>query len=94
MTFGIKMMAVGAALALAVTACSKPAQRAASESDPAPPAAGGPALQEEQPAAPPTGVMRPLPDAQVVDIATGKQVNASTLVPASKPVLVWFWAPH
>ncbi|MFP5224788.1 MAG: hypothetical protein ACLGH3_04405 [Actinomycetota bacterium] len=93
MTFGIKMMAVGAALALATTACNKPAPRAASEGDPAPPAAGGPAVHQDPPA-PPTGVMRPLPDAQVVDIATGKQVNASTLVPASKPVLVWFWAPH
>ena len=48
------------------------------------------------PAAPPEEVegTNPLPAVDVIDVATGSTVNTGTLLPASKPVLVWFWAPH
>ena len=35
-----------------------------------------------------------LPDLSVTDIATGDQVTLRSLVPADRPVLLWFWAPH
>ncbi len=35
-----------------------------------------------------------LPDLSVTDIATGDQVALQSLVPADRPVLLWFWAPH
>ncbi|MFM7537791.1 MAG: hypothetical protein ACKO91_18635 [Acidimicrobiales bacterium] len=36
----------------------------------------------------------PLPDVEVLDVATGRPVRLATFVPADKPTLVWFWAPH
>lgn len=35
-----------------------------------------------------------LPAVEVVEVATGRTVDLSTLAPASRPVLLWFWAPH
>lgn len=35
-----------------------------------------------------------LPDVEVVDIATGEKLALTSLVPAQRPLLVWFWAPH
>lgn len=36
----------------------------------------------------------PLPSVEVLDTANGQTVQFSSLVPAVKPVLFWFWAPH
>ncbi|NNC73910.1 MAG: hypothetical protein HKN93_00215 [Acidimicrobiia bacterium] len=35
-----------------------------------------------------------LPAVEVLDVATSDTVDVSTLLPADKPLLVWFWAPH
>lgn len=35
-----------------------------------------------------------LPDVDVIDIASGAEVNLRTLAPADKPIVLWFWAPH
>lgn len=35
-----------------------------------------------------------LPDLQVVQVASGKNVNLRDLGVAGKPSLLWFWAPH
>ncbi len=35
-----------------------------------------------------------LPSVEVLDTATGQTVQFSSLLPAAKPVLFWFWAPH
>lgn len=46
--------------------------------------------------APPTtaAVTSPLPAVDVLDVATGDTVNFASLIPADRPVLLWFWAPH
>ena len=36
----------------------------------------------------------PLPSVEVLDTANGQTVQFSSLLPAVKPVLFWFWAPH
>jgi hypothetical protein len=91
MTLAIRMMAAGAAMALVASACNTTTpQQAAPPKDPAPAKPADPVDRDPGMA----DVQSPLPDAQVTEIATGKQVNAQTLVPASMPVLLWFWAPH
>ena len=36
----------------------------------------------------------PLPAVAVLDVATGKRIQLRDFLPAKKPLLVWFWAPH
>ena len=36
----------------------------------------------------------PLPSVEVLDTANGQTVQFASLLPAVKPVLFWFWAPH
>ena len=35
-----------------------------------------------------------LPALSVDDVAAGTKVELSSLAPADRPLLVWFWAPH
>lgn len=35
-----------------------------------------------------------LPDVNLIDVATGAEVNLARMVPSEKPTLYWFWAPH
>ena len=35
-----------------------------------------------------------LPTVDVLDTATGQKVAFGGLLPATRPVLFWFWAPH
>jgi hypothetical protein len=54
------------------------------------PAVGAPPA--EGPVAPPaTGAV---PAIEVRDVHTGATVNLASLVPAARPILLWFWAPH
>ena len=36
----------------------------------------------------------PLPAVDVIDVNSGDTVALAGLLPAEKPTLVWFWAPH
>lgn len=36
----------------------------------------------------------PLPDVTVLDAGTGADVALAGLLPADRPLLIWFWAPH
>ena len=36
----------------------------------------------------------PLPVMNVTDVKTGKSVALASFVNGTRPVLVWFWAPH
>ncbi|HEX5616733.1 MAG TPA: hypothetical protein VFZ83_16405 [Acidimicrobiia bacterium] len=36
----------------------------------------------------------PLPVVDVLDVATGETVALAERLPADRPLLVWFWAPH
>jgi hypothetical protein len=35
-----------------------------------------------------------IPDVTVRNVATGAEVALRDVVPADRPTLVWFWAPH
>jgi len=35
-----------------------------------------------------------IPELVVTDVDTGEQVTLASVVPADKPTLLWFWAPH
>ena len=35
-----------------------------------------------------------LPDVEVVDVGSGERLVLSSLAPADRPILAWFWAPH
>jgi len=51
----------------------------------------------DSPAAQASGSGQPvgfLPDLSVTDVGTGTDVALPSLVPADRPVLLWFWAPH
>lgn len=39
-------------------------------------------------------VASPLPAMNVTDVKTGKTVALATTFDGTKPMLVWFWAPH
>ena len=39
-------------------------------------------------------VTSPLPVMNVTDVKTGKQVALASTFDGTKPMLVWFWAPH
>lgn len=41
-----------------------------------------------------TTVEQVLPDVTVTDIATSREIPVRSIFPASRPVLLWFWAPH
>ncbi|MDH4144646.1 MAG: hypothetical protein OEY23_05690 [Acidimicrobiia bacterium] len=51
-------------------------------------------LAEAAPAAAAAQGASPLPQVDVTEVATARTINLATLLPAEKPVLVWFWAPH
>lgn len=35
-----------------------------------------------------------LPSVEMSDVARGTTVDLASLIPAQRPVLLWFWAPH
>jgi hypothetical protein len=82
----------GLVLALAVTfltaACG---QTPASRPDEARPKATQSAPAERQPGGAAASV---LPAIEVLDVASGTSVDLGSLVPADRPTLLWFWAPH
>ena len=41
-----------------------------------------------------TGEQSALPAVEVTDVGSGRPVALQSLLPGTKPLLVWFWAPH
>jgi hypothetical protein len=35
-----------------------------------------------------------VPDVVVTDVNSGEDVHLRTLIPAERPILFWFYAPH
>lgn len=35
-----------------------------------------------------------VPNAMVMDLASGQDVNLRTLIPAERPILFWFYSPY
>lgn len=80
----VVVLAIAAVMA-AACAGSEPAQvstpPAAPPADPAPaPAPGDP--------------VNDLPAVTVVNVVSGESFVLSSLAPADRPILAWFWAPH
>ncbi len=103
---GVLGAAALAVAALAAGCGGSPQPETASRSAPSadggvPPATAGPAPSAEggqppaiaDPAAPRV-TNGALPSIVVNDVAAGTKVDLSTVPPADKPLLVWFWAPH
>lgn len=92
--------ATGAALALAMAlvACGG-SDSSAPPTSAAPTPTTQPADPDTDPGdpttttAPPAGTS-PLPALDVLDVATGARVALADQLPATQPLLVWFWAPH
>ncbi|MFN8132542.1 MAG: hypothetical protein U0R70_13415 [Solirubrobacteraceae bacterium] len=83
------VLAATAVLGLAACGSDRPDAGVAPPGGPAMPGASGTAPQ------PLNGTGAALPDRGVTDLATGATVKLSSLAGpgASKPLLVWFWAP-
>jgi len=84
---GIVALSAVLAAACAGTADPPPAAAPAAPADP-PPAPADP------PPAPAAAGPNALPQVSVVDVASGDSIVLSSLAPADRPILVWFWAPH
>lgn len=48
----------------------------------------------DRPEASPDAAPVSLPAVEVLDVATGAPTQFAELLPADRPVLLWFWAPH
>lgn len=78
-----RALAFTAALTLVAAACAQSA----------PPGGSGPARGTDpvSQAAPDGNVV---PEVAVLDVGTGDTVDLVSFVPAQRPILLWFWAPH
>lgn len=47
----------------------------------------------DEPAAAASAVNQ-LPDVDVIDVASGDEINLAGFAPSDKPIVLWFWAPH
>ena len=99
---GVVTVAVLTLLAVVAAACasSEPSPVATAPVAPEPPPAE-PAPAPEPPATPepPAATTaasgsNDLPAVTVVDVVSGESLVLSSLAPANRPILVWFWAPH
>lgn len=97
----MRMITVGLAATLALSACGGDDSEQVAADLPSPAAIVDPAAGEDAAADPaaadPAGKSAEntlLPDVQVVQVASGKTVALRSLVAAGKPTLLWFWAPH
>lgn len=81
-----------AVAALAATACSGAGPAPVATAPEPPPADPSPA-SEPPPAATAAGA-NDLPAVTVVNVVSGESLVLSSLAPADRPILLWFWAPH
>lgn len=89
----LSLLAILAAAALGLAACGGSDDGNAAATSPADEPPEGLVVQEE-PAPDADGDAPRLPDVTVTEIDGGGDVKLSSLAPAEKPLLVWFWAPH
>ncbi|MEX2586700.1 MAG: hypothetical protein WD602_01730 [Actinomycetota bacterium] len=78
-----RALALGAAVTLVAAACAQATQSGGSG-----PASGVDPVSQAEPGG------NVLPEVAVLDVDTGDTVNLGSLVPAPRPILLWFWAPH
>ena len=56
--------------------------------------AGAPEVETGGPAGSEAPARSSLPSVEMTDVATGDAVALARLLPADKPLLLWFWAPN
>lgn len=85
----LRALALTAAVTLVAMACTQAPPSGESNS-----ARGGGSASQ----AVPGGSVAPdgnvVPELAVLDVATGDSVDLGGLIPAERPILLWFWAPH
>lgn len=81
---------------LAVAVLAVAAAAAACAGTESAPVATAPADPPPAPESPPaeTAGANDLPAVKVVDVVSGESLVLSSLAPADRPILLWFWAPH
>ena len=90
----LAVLALGAVLA-AGCGSDEPSQVGAPPAAPAAPAADpAPAPQPAPAPAPAAAPDNDLPEVTVVNVVSGESLVLSSLAPADRPILAWFWAPH
>ncbi|MCY4104619.1 MAG: hypothetical protein OXG55_15385 [bacterium] len=83
-----RLLAVAlAAATVTAAACADSEPSQVSTPPAAPPADPAPAPAPRDPA-------NDLPAVTVVDVVSGESFVLSSLAPADRPILAWFWAPH
>lgn len=84
-----------AAVAAAACGGTESAPVATAPAPPAdPPPAPEPPSALESPAPAEAAGGNDLPAVTVVDVVSGESLVLSSLAPADRPILLWFWAPH
>ena len=71
-----------------------PAETGSADSDSQTPAPAETESDDPAETAAPLQVSADVPDLELIDVATGSEVQLRSLFPSDTPVLLWFWAPH
>ena len=79
---------------MAVTAAACGGQDETSQVGTAPAAPAADPAPAPQPAPAPAGPVNDLPEVTVVNVVSEESFVLSSLAPADRPILAWFWAPH
>jgi len=82
-----RLLVVLAAALVVAAACAGSEQSQVSTPPAAPPA-------DPAPAPAPGDPVNDLPEVTVVNVVSGESIVLSSLAPADRPILAWFWAPH
>ena len=86
------LVAVLAVAAITAAACGGDDENSQVGTAPAAPAADPAPAPQPDPA--PAGPVNDLPEVDVVNVVSGETLLLSSLAPADRPILAWFWAPH
>ena len=94
----IRVLAMAICLALGATACGDNVDSPETAPTEAPASTEAPATQAPAPEpATESAASAPesdLPSVELVDVATGANVNLASFAPADRHLVLWFWAPH
>ncbi|MCY3662606.1 MAG: hypothetical protein OXH28_07245 [bacterium] len=82
-----RFLVVLAVAAVMAAACAGSEPSPVSTPPAAPPA-------DPAPAPAPGDPVNDLPEVTVVNVVSGESIVLSSLAPADRPILAWFWAPH
>ena len=83
-----RLLAVALAAATVMAAACADSEPSQVSSPPAAPPA------DPAPAPAPRDPVNDLPAVTVVNVVSGESLVLSSLAPADRPILAWFWAPH